>query len=433
MTNQTTEPRIDLLSELPGLLQKNLSGKELTAELQRLIKAAGGPSQAPDGDTFMRHLMSSYHKAMLECEMEQHLGYERNGESPTGNYRNGTSKKRVKSNVGELTIEVPRDRQGTFDPVVVKKHQSTLPTFQEAIISLYTRGLTTREIEAHIKEIYGTEVSPTFVSRVTERLTEERKTWQARPLDPVYPVLYLDGIRFPVQADGRVIKKVVYVAVGIDVRGKPDVLGLWAAENEGAQFWLHVCTELKNRGVKDVLIACVDGLKGLPEALEATFQKVDIQLCVVHMIRAATRFISYKDRRPFCADLKTIYSSPTLEAAELQLDELEKKWGKKYPGSIRVWRDNWNRISVFFKYSPEIRKFIYTTNNIENLNACLRKNTRSRKIFPSDDALLKILYLNILNFTKKWSHRQGWDTILQQLVILEGDRLAAALEDTHFA
>jgi transposase-like protein len=419
----TDTTQLSLIDQLPELVANQADQKSLKKRIRKAIKEAGGTSAITDPGMVIRELTKAVYEALLEEELEQHLGYERHGESPDGNYRNGSSSRTLKTRLGPVDLDIPRDRNGSYEPVAVKKHQRSLGGIDDMVISLYSRGLSTREIEAHLKEIYGVDVSPALVSKITERLTDERKLWQSRPLESLYPILYLDGIRYSVNHDGRVIKKVVYVAIGVSISGKQDVLGLWIAENEGAQFWLSVCNDLKSRGVRDILIACVDGLKGLPEAIQAAFPKSDVQLCVVHMIRAATRFISFKDRKAFCADLKAIYTAPTLEAAELARNQLEEKWESRYPASVRVWRDNWELLVTFFRYPPEIRKFIYTTNQIENLNSVLRKNSAARKVFPNDDSLLKLLYVNVLEQTKKWTHRQGWDTVVNQLAIIFGDRL----------
>jgi len=426
MSNETTNRLNELL---PELISNSGDTKEFAKKFRKLIKESGGTKGFVSAESILKTLTKTIYEAILDEELEEHLGYERNGTSPDGNYRNGKSSKSVKSTMGAIEMDIPRDRHSSFEPLLVKKHQRNLGKIEDLILSLYSRGLSTREIEAHIKEIYDVQISPTLVSRITDRVIEERKTWQSRPLDAMYPILYLDGIRYSVTQDARVISKVVYVAIGVSMTGQQDVLGLWMAENEGAQFWLSVCNDLKARGVKDILIACVDGLKGLPEAIQATFNQADVQLCVVHMIRAATRFISYKDRKAFCADLKLIYNAPTLEAAELARDTVVEKWGNKYPGSVKVWMDNWNRITTFFNYPVEIRKFIYTTNQIENLNSVLRKNSAAKKVFPSDEALLKILYMNTREQTKKWTTRKGWDVIINQLFILFPERIAAVKLD----
>lgn len=422
MSNKTN----DIFTEhLPELIAHSGDRKELGKRVRKLIKEGGGARAITNPDSIIRSLTKTILEAMLKEELDEHLGYEKHGNSLDGNVRNGSSPKKVKSITGQIEMDIPRDRNGTFEPVVIEKHRRNLGKIEDLVLSLYSRGLSTREIEAHIKEIYDIDVSPTLVSKITDRIVEERKQWQSRPLEQLYPILYLDGIRYPVNHDGRVIQKVVYVAIGVSMTGKQDVLGLWLAENEGAQFWLSVCNDIKARGVQDILIACVDGLKGLPEALQSAFPSADVQLCVVHMIRAATRFISFKDRKLFCGDLKAIYNAPTLEAAELAREKLEEKWAEKYPASVAVWKSNWDRISVFFKYPVEIRKFIYTTNQIENLNSVLRKNSAARKVFPSDESLLKLLYLNTIEQTKKWTHRQGWDTVINQLFVLFPERLSA--------
>jgi transposase-like protein len=287
--------------------------------------------------------------------------------------------------------------------------------------------MSTREIEEHLREMYEVEISPQFVSRATERLQADITEWQTRPLESVYPVVYVDGLRVSVRSgnnSGAVIKKCIYIVLGISCSGKQDVLGLWVEETEGAKFWLGVFNDLKARNVEDIIVLCGDGLKGLPQAVEAVYPKTDVQLCVVHQIRNATKFVSYQDRRKFCADMRPIYTSPTIDAAELALLELEEKWGQKYPMSIASWKNNWTLFTAFYKYPVEMRKVIYTTNAIEGLNAQLRKNTSNRKAFPNDESIIKILFLNIVNFTKKWTKRQGWDSLMNQLSIMFPERLA---------
>lgn len=290
--------------------------------------------------------------------------------------------------------------------------------------------MTTREIEDHLHEMYDIEVSPQFISRATERMQSEITEWQNRPLDAVYPVVYVDGLRVSVRSgnnSGAIIKKCVYIVLGISCAGKQEVLGLWIEETEGAKFWLKVFNDLKARNVEDIILLCGDGLKGLPEAVESVYPKTDVQLCVVHQIRNATKFVPYQDRKRFCADMRPIYTSPTIDAAELALFELEEKWGKKYPMSVASWKANWVLLTAFYKYPVEMRKTIYTTNAIEGLNAQLRKNTSNRKVFPNDEAVIKILFLNIENFTKKWTKRQGWDILMNQLSIMFPERLAPAM------
>lgn len=395
---------------------------ELGKRLQAIVNTQGGVG---DGHEFVKKLTQEVYNAMLEAEMKEHLGYDRHEAQGrgSGNSRNGKITKKVIADVGELDIETPRDRNGSFEPKIISKRQTKLSHFSGNIISLYARGLTTREIEEHLQEIYGIDVSESFISRITDEVKVRVTEWQNRPLESLYSVIYFDGIRFNVREDGRVKNKVVYICYGIAITGEPDVLGLWISENEGAGFWLSICNELKSRGVKDLLIACVDGLSGLPEAIESVFPKVDVQLCVVHQIRAVCKYINWKDRKAFCHDMKAIYGAPTLDAAELALEQLDQKWGKKYPAAIKSWRQNWVRLTAFFKYPPELRVLIYTTNSIENLNSVLRKNTRNRKVFPSDDALMKILYLNVFNITKKWTVKQNWGTIFNQLSLLYDIRI----------
>jgi transposase-like protein len=288
--------------------------------------------------------------------------------------------------------------------------------------------MTTREIEEHLREMYGIDVSPQFVTRATERMQQEIIEWQSRPLEAVYPVVYVDGLRVSVKSGnnaGPVMKKCVYIVLGIAPSGQQEVLGLWIEETEGARFWLKVFNDLKARHVKDILILCGDGLKGLPEAVESVFPKTDVQLCVVHQIRNATKFVSYKDRKAFCTDMRPIYTAPTSEAAALALEEFASKWGARYPASINSWRSNWERLTAFLKYPVELRKMVYTTNAIESLNAQMRKNTSNRKVFPNDDAVIKILYLNVRNFTNRWTKRQGWDIVMNQLSMIFGDRLSS--------
>lgn len=409
----------EINGEVP--VDKKLFQEELGNRLQALVKTG----EVGNGHDFVRKLTQEVYNALLEAEMRQHVGYAKHDTEGrgSGNSRNGKIAKRVISDIGELDIETPRDRNGTFDPKIIGKRQTKLDHFSSNVISLYTRGLTTREIEEHLREIYGVNISESFISRITDEIKEEVIEWQNRTLESLYSVVYFDGVRFNVREDGRIKNKVVYVCYAINIDGKPDIAGLWISENEGAGFWLSICNELKSRGVKDILIACVDGLNGLPEAIESVFPQVDVQLCVVHQIRAACKYVNYKDRKAFCQDMKNIYGAPTIEAAELALNQLEEKWGKKYPAAIRSWRQNWVRLTAFFKYPPELRVLIYTTNAIENLNSLLKKNTRNRKVFPSDEALMKLLYLNVVNITKKWTFKKNWGIVFNQLSLLFEERI----------
>lgn len=403
--------------------------KVFKKQLMEHVRSGGG-SAAVGGQDFVKSLTKSAMEALLQVEMEEHLGYAKHAPEGknSGNSRNGTDSKTIRGDFGEVSIETPRDRNGEFDPQIVKKRETNVPGFTDKIISLYARGMTTREIEDHLRDLYGIDVAPSFISKATERINEEVVEWQNRPLAALYPVVYVDGMRVNVKAQGErntgaVIKKVIYTVLGISMDGLQSVLGMWIAETEGAHFWLKVFNDLKARGVHDILIACGDGLTGLPEAIENVFPQVDVQLCVVHQIRNATKFVAWKDRRLFCADMRNIYTAPTIEAAALALDELERIWGSKYPMSVESWRRNWERLTTFFKYPVELRKVIYTTNAIESLHSRLRKNTSNRKVFPTDDSVLKLLFLNVRNFSNKWTKRQYWDIVMNQLSIMYRDRI----------
>ena len=361
----------------------------------------------------------------LEAEMAEHLGYGKHKpvENPAGNTRNGKSQKTLKGEFGALPIEIPRDRHGTFEPQLIPKHQTRWTGFDDKILSLYARGMTVREIQSHLEEMYGTEVSPTLISSVTDAVIEEVKTWQARPLDALYPIVYLDCIHVKVR-DGSVRVKAIYLAIGININGEKEVLGLWIAQTEGAKFWLQVVTELKNRGVQDIFIACVDGLKGFPEAIEAVYPHTDVQLCIVHMVRHSLNYVSWKLRKEVAADLRRIYTSTTLDEAEQRLTEFEAKWGEAYLPISQSWRRNWSRIIPFFDYPPEIRKVIYTTNAIESVNMSLRKITKNRGSFPSDEALMKLFYLALKNISQKWTMPiQNWKAALTRFTIQFEDRM----------
>ena len=361
----------------------------------------------------------------LEAEMAGHLGHGKNEpvENPAGNTRNGKSKKTLKGEFGELPIEIPRDRHGTFEPQLIPKHQTRWSGFDDKILSLYARGMTVREIQAHLEEMYGTEVSPTLISSVTDAVIEEVKAWQSRPLDSIYPIVYLDCIHVKVR-DGSVRVKAVYLAIGLNMAGEKEVLGLWIAQTEGAKFWLQVITEMKNRGVQDIFIACVDGLKGFPEAIEAVYPRAAVQLCIVHMVRHSLNYVSWKMRPEVAADLKRIYTCATADEAEQMLSEFEDKWDDAYLPISQSWRRNWPRIIPFFDYPPEIRKVIYTTNAIESVNMSLRKITKNRGSFPSDEALLKLFYLALRNISRKWTMPiRDWKAALTRFTIQFEDRM----------
>ena len=362
----------------------------------------------------------------LDAEMAQHLGHDKHESvaNPAGNTRNGKSRKTLKGDFGELPIEVPRDRHSTFEPQIIPKHQTRWAGFDEKILSLYARGMTVREIQSHLEEIYGAEVSPSLISSVTDAVAEEVKTWQSRPLDPIYPIVYLDCIHVKIR-EGAVRVKAVYLAIGVTMTGEKEVLGLWLSQTEGAKFWLQVVTELRNRGVQDIFIACVDGLKGFPEAIEAVVPHTTVQLCIVHMVRHSLNYVSWKRRPEVAADLKRIYQSATAEEAELRLGEFEAKWDNEYLPIGQSWRRNWPRLIPFFDYPPEIRKVIYTTNAIESVNMSLRKLTKNRGSFPSDEALLKLFYLALKNISQKWTMPiRDWKAALNRFTIEFGDRIA---------
>lgn len=385
-----------------------------------------GKPVATTGHSLVKELTRRTFQALLDAEMEEHLGYAKHDPSGhnSGNVRNGRGSKKIKGDFGEVEINPPRDREGTFEPEIIKKRSSAVGNFTDKIISLYGRGMTTREIAAHIQEMYSIEISESFVSRAVSTIQEQVIEWQERPLDSVYAFLYIDGIRFNVRAEnGKIIKKCFYTVLGVSTSGKQDVLGLWIADTEGASFWLSVLTDLKVRGVQDIFIACVDGLVGLPEAIESVFPKADIQLCIVHQIRNCCKFVSWKDRKALCNDLKLIYNATNENAARHALTQLEETWGAKYPMVIKAWESKWALLTRFLAYPVEIRKITYTTNTIEAVHALLRKYTNNRRVFPNDEALSRLLYLNIKNLSAKWTKRQGWNTVLSQLSILFPDRI----------
>jgi putative transposase len=358
--------------------------------------------------------------------MEAHLGHAKNDTvtNPAGNTRNGKSSKKLKGEFGELPIEIPRDRNGSFEPQLISKHQTRWSGFDDKILSLYARGMTVREIQGHLEEMYGTEVSPTLISSVTDAVIDEVKAWQSRPLDTLYPIVYLDCIHVKVRDAGAVRVKAVYLALGINMAGEKELLGIWIAQTEGAKFWLQVVTELKNRGVQDIFIACVDGLKGFPEAIETVYPKTAVQLCIVHMVRYSLNYVSWKLRKEIAADLRTIYAAATVEEAEQNLNEFEQKWGMAYAPIVQSWRRNWPRIIPFFDYPPEIRKVIYTTNAIESVNMSLRKITKNRGSFPTDESLLKLFYLALNNISKKWTMPiRDWKAALNRFSIQFEDRM----------
>ena len=394
--------------------------------IDQLLANYKKPEDLIGEDGLLKQLTKALVERALAAEMAEHLGHGKNEpvENVAGNTRNGKSKKTLKGEFGELPIEIPRDRHGSFEPQLVAKHQTRWTGFDDKILSLYARGMTVREIQAHLEEMYGTEVSPTLISSVTDAVMDEVKTWQARPLDALYPIVYLDCIHVKARDSGAVRVKAVYLALGVNLSGEKELLGLWIAQTEGAKFWLQVVTELKNRGVQDIFIACVDGLKGFPEAIEAVYPKTAVQLCIVHMVRHSLNYVSWKLRDQVAADLKRIYQSATAEEGEARLTEFEQKWNASYPPIAQSWRRNWPRIIPFFDYPPEIRKVIYTTNAIESVNMSLRKITKNRGSFPSDEALLKLFYLALRNIAKKWTMPiRDWKAALNRFTIEFDERM----------
>ena len=373
----------------------------------------------------LKKLQKALLERVLEGEMSTELGYTKHNHegANSGNSRNGYGKKTIKSSSGEFPIQVPRDRNGDFSPQIISKNQTRFDGFDDKIISLYARGMSTRDIQAELEEMYGVEVSATLISNVTNEVIDEVKTWQSRPLDKIYPIVYLDALVIKINEDKRVINKAFYLAVGVNMDGQKELLGIWISQNEGAKFWLNVLTELKNRGVEDIFIACVDGLTGFPEAIEAVYPKAQVQLCIVHMIRNSLRYVGWKARKIVAADLKAIYGAKTIDEAELALTSFSEKWDDQYPSISKSWRNKWENITPFFNYPAEIRKAVYTTNAIESINMSIRKVIKNKRVFPSDDAALKQLYLAMRNISKKWTMPiRDWGLALNRFAIMFPDR-----------
>jgi transposase-like protein len=380
-----------------------------------------------DINELVKELISQVIEKGLESEMEEELGYSKYDykNKETDNSRNGYSPKSLSTSFGEMDIDVPRDRKGEFEPQIIQKHQTILPNdIEEKIISMYAKGMSTGDIETHIKDLYGIEMSDSTISRITDKVLPLVKDWQSRPLESLYAVVFMDAIHFHVRSEGRIIKKAVYIAIGINMEGFRDVLGMWIGENESAKFWVSVMNDMKNRGVEDILIACVDGLSGFPNAIEAVYPRTELQQCIIHQIRNTTKFVSYKDLKALMADLKKVYAAPKEETALIELDTFEEKWKQKYPKIAKSWKDNWPNLSTYFKYPQEVRTLIYTTNLIEGFNRQMRKVTKSKSVFSTDDSLIKMLYLAMMDVTKKWTQsRRDWGRIHSQLEIFFEDRL----------
>lgn len=377
-------------------------------------------------DGLLQRMLGSMVEQMLEKEMDDHLGYEKYeiiGQN-SGNSRNGKSSKTVQSSYGPVELTVPRDRNSDFEPQVIKKRQRNISSFDDKIISMYAKGMSTRDIQAHVQEIYGAEISPTTISNITEKIVEAAKEWQIRPLEKVYPITYFDAIHYKVREGGKVLTKAAYTCLGIDIEGKKDVLGLWIGENEGAKFWLRVFTELKNRGVQDIFIACVDGLRGMPEAIRAVFPETAIQLCVIHMIRNSIKYLPYKHSKVFVEELKGVYRAVTESEAEDKLLKLRENWEDRYPLAVKPWVAHWENVKTFFQFPEEIRRIIYTTNAVESVHRQFRKVTKNRAVFPTDESLFKLLFLAVKGLSEKWTMQvRGWKGALSQFAILYGTRM----------
>jgi putative transposase len=403
------EPKFDIDPNLINELAKSIKSEKDLAALSK-------------------HLLKLTVERAMNVEMDEHLGYEKHAVAGknSGNSRNGTSSKVIKGDFGEVEISTPRDRKSTFEPQIIRKNQTRITEFDKQILTLYAKGMTTRDIAETFKEMYGAEVSHTLISKVTEAVIDEVIAWQARPLDEIYPILYLDCIVIKCHQDKRVINKAVYVALGVNCEGRKELMGLWISENEGSKFWLSVLTELNNRGVKDIFIACVDGLTGFPEAINTVFPKTKIQLCIVHLVRNSLRYVPHKDMKAVAGDLKSIYRAVTLDQAEEALLLFGEKWDSKYPAISRSWNKHWQNISTLFSYPEEIRKIIYTTNAIESLNSVIRKAINNRKIFPSDQSALKVIYLAIQNASKKWTMSlHDWRSAMNRFAIEFEERMPA--------
>jgi len=382
---------------------------------------------AEDVNGLLQQITKAVLERALQGEITEHLGYGKHDPAgnKSGNSRNGATRKTLKGDFGEIELETPRDRNGEFEPQLIKKNQTRWTGFDDKILSMYARGMTTREIQGHLEEMYQVEVSPSLISEVTDGVMEEARAWQNRPLEPFYAVVFLDALYVKMRHEGRVENRAVYVALGINLEGRKDVLGLWTSATEGAKFWLNVLTELRNRGVRDIYLVCVDGLKGFPQAIESLYPKAQVQLCIVHMVRASLNYVTWQDRKKVVADLKPIYKAVTADEAERQLNEFEAKW-PKYPAITRLWRDQWERVIPFFAFPEPVRKVVYTTNAVESLHMSLRKIIKTRGSFPSEEAAFKLLYLALSKVVAKWETVQHWKQMLNYLDTLCAGRIQEA-------
>src|SRR6195256_5400630 len=397
--------------------------------IDELLKDYKQPEDIIGENGLLKQLTKALLERAMQAEMTDHLGYEKHSTegNNSGNSRNGISRKQLKGDFGTMPLEVPRDRNASYEPKIITKGQTRFAGFDDKIISLYARGMTTREIGQHLEEIYQVEVSPGLISSVTEAVIDEVRLWQNRGLESLYPIIYLDALQIKIRDGGQVRNKAIYLVIGINLNGLKEVLGMWVAQTEGAKFWLQIVTELKNRGVQDIFIACVDGLKGFPEAIESVFPQTTVQLCIVHLVRHSLSYVGWKQRREVAADLKLIYMAATDVEAEQRLAEFSLKWDEKFPMIAKSWRSNWTRVIPFFAHPPEIRKIIYTTNAIESLNMSLRKVTKARGSFPNDEAVSKLLYLALRNIAKKWTMPvHAWKDALNRFAIIYENRLPAS-------
>jgi len=403
--------------------QKPKSEAVPTELLEKLMELGETPEGLLGPGGLLTQLKGALLQRILEGELTSHLGYEKHQVTDAENSRNGHTPKTVQTESGPVTIEVPRDRDGTFEPKLIPKHRRRLEGFDDKVLALYARGLSVRDIQAHLKELYATEVSAELISKVTDSVLEEMRAWQARPIDSVYPILYLDALFISVRDGAQVRKKAIYLALGVTLEGTREVLGLWAEETEGARFWLGVLTELRNRGLEDVFFVCCDGLTGFPQAIETAFPKAIVQTCIVHMIRASLRYVGHDDKRAVVADLKVIYGADTEAAAQAALEAFTETWGEKYPNIPKMWRARWAEIVPFMAYPKDVRKMLYTTNAIESVNAQLRKVLRAKGHFPNDDAVFKLLFLALRNAQVRWKAPVNWSRVMSHFAVIFEDRL----------
>ena len=406
-----------------GETEEQRARRELISELL----SASNVQSMDDIHELFKETIAEFMQGSLEAELDEELGYEPYDvkNKNTENSRNGHSKKTLRTSMGKVEIDVPRDRKGDFEPKILPKNQTSISQdMEEKIFSMYAKGMSVSDIEDHIRDIYGLEISDTTVSRITDKVLPAAKEWQQRPLESIYAVVFLDAIHYHVRSEGHIVKKAVYIAIGINMDGKKDVLGMWVGENESAKFWAGVLNSMRNRGVDDILIACTDNLTGFSQAIEAVFPQTDIQNCIIHQLRNSSKYVSYKDLKALMADLKKVYTAVDEESAMSALDDFAAVWGSKYPKISKSWYDNWANLSTYFKFPQELRKLIYTTNTIEGFNRQLKKVTKAKSVFPTDDSLFKMLYLAMKDITKKWTgRRQDWSSIYAQLVIYYGDRI----------